>query len=100
MILSHCKKEFFHVTGPCERAAVFQVIRVRIVIKSLDLKGVIPVSDIMALTVHSSYQVKNKVEHPVKNKQHLYLLPEMDLLMAHKLRLIVGLAGDPDENKK
>lgn len=100
MILSYGEKEFFHITGPCVRAAVFQVIRVRIIIKSLDLKGVIPVSDIMALTVHSSYQVKKDVEHPVKNKQHLYLLPEMDLLMAHKLRLIVWLSGDPDENEK
>ena len=69
-------------------------------IECFKLKRIVTVGDVMALTVGSSQHVKEGVQQPMKDKQHLYLLPEMNLLMSHKLRLIVWLARDPNEDEK
>ena len=65
--------------------------------KCFQLERVIPVGDIMTLTVCPSHQIKKPIEQPVEDKQHLHLLPEMDLLMSDQLRLIIWLTRDPDE---
>lgn len=64
------------------------------------LERIEPVSNIMALAIHSSNEIEDGITQPVKNEQHLHLLPEMDLLMADKLGLIMGLARYPDEYEK
>ena len=64
------------------------------------LKRIVPVCYVMAMPFGSSHQVKDGVKHPVKNEQHLNLLPEVNLFVADKLRLITGLSGDPNEDEE
>lgn len=92
--------KFAHITGPRKRPAILQIPGVRIIGESLQLEGIITVCDVMALTVHSSHEIEKYITRPVENEQHLNLLPEMDLLMTHKLCLIVWLTCYPDENKE
>jgi len=100
MILSKGIKKFPYVTGPGKGTAFPEVVFVRVIGKGFQLERIKPVSDVMALPVHPSYEVKKYIEDPVKNKHHLHLLPEMDLFMADELGLIMGLACDPDEDEK
>ena len=69
-------------------------------LESLYLKGIISVGDIMTLSVHSSKQVEEPVNKPMKDKEHFYLLPEVNLFVSHKLSLVVRLFCDPDENEE
>lgn len=54
----------------------------------------------MALPVRSSKQIEKRIADPVKDEQHFDLLPEMDLLVAHKLSLIMWLPCDPYEDEE
>ena len=64
------------------------------------LKGIVAVCNVMALAIHPAHKVKEDVKQPMKYEEHLDLLPEVYLLMAHELRLIVGLPCDPDEHEE
>ena len=68
--------------------------------EGFELKRVVTIRDVMALTVHASDDIEQQITHPVENEQHLNLLPEMDLFVPNQLGLIVSLAGYPDEDEK
>lgn len=65
-----------------------------------EFERIIAVSNVMAMSFGSSHDIEDHVEQPVKNEQHFYLLPEMDLFMADKLRLVAGLPCYPDEDEE
>lgn len=100
MVFAQGDQEWFHTTRPGEGAACFQIVRIKIVIKSLYFKWIVAVGDIMALAVHSAQEIEKSVKYPVQNKQHFDLLPKMNLFVANKLGLIIWFAGYPDENEK
>ena len=77
-----------------------EVIHVVVVRERLKLKRIIAVSNVMALSVQPAHDIEKRVEEPMEYKQHFDLLPEMDFFMPHKLRLILRLFPDPDENEK
>ena len=100
MIFPDRSEELFNKPHPCKRAALFQVVLFRIMCEGFKLKGIVAVCNVVALSVHPADEVKEQITKPVKNKQHLYLLPEVYLFMPDELSLIVGLAGYPNENEK
>ena len=100
MIFPHGVERLPHKAYPGERPSVLQVVFVRIVFERLDFKRVVPVGDIMTLSVRSSQQVKEGVKEPVKHKKHFYLLPEVNLFVSDKLTLVVRLSRDPNENEE
>ena len=100
MIFAQCPVKRLDIQGPGEWTSLPQIVRMDIIIEGFDLKRVIPIRDVVALTIQSAHQIENSITDPMKNKQHLHLLPEMYFFMADQLSLIVRLAGDPDKNEK
>jgi hypothetical protein len=100
MILTDGSEELLHKSQPGKRSSLPQVILIGIVGKSFELEWIVTISDIVTLPVRPSKQIEKSIEEPVKNEQHFYLLPEVDLLVAHKLSLIMWLTGDPDEDEE
>jgi hypothetical protein len=100
MVLLHGRKKLLHVRCPGEDASFSQVLGIRVVAERLDLEGIVPVCNVMALAVQPAQQVEEAINKPMKNKQHLHLLPEVDLLVAYELCLVLSLLSDPDENEK
>jgi hypothetical protein len=92
--------EIANTIYPCERFSRFQVVLIVLIIICLDLKRIVPVSDIMAMTFVAANEVVKCIQDPVKDKKHLYLLEEMDLLMPHQTNFVFGQFGYPDENEK
>ena len=100
MILTDRSEEFLHKRSPGEWPSFGQVVLIGIVGKSFEFKGIVTICDIMTLPVGSSKHIEKRIADPVENKQHFDLLPEMDLLVAHKLSLIMWLTGNPDEDEE
>ena len=100
MIFPYGSKELLHKRSPGEWPSFGQVVLIGIVGKSFEFEGIVTICDIMTLPVGSSKHIEKRIADPVKNEQHFDLLPEMNLLMAHKLSLIMWLAGNPDEDEE
>src|SRR5687768_12145018 len=93
-------EKFSHIADPCERPPVGEVMFIGVMGECLQFERVIPVGDIVTLTVCPSHQIKKSIKQPVENKQHFHLLPEMDLLMSDQLRFIIWLTRNPDKNEE
>ena len=88
------------ISGPGERTSISQVICIEVVVKCFNFKRIVAVGNVMALTTHPGQHIEKAITNPVKDEQHFDLLPEVYFFMANQLRLVVGLAGDPDKNEK
>ena len=100
MILSDGAEKLLYISHPRKRTSFLKVIFFRIMGECFQLKWIVTVSNVMALSIHSSYQIEERITQPVENEKHLNLLPEVYLLMSDKLGFIVRLACDPDEYEK
>ena len=100
MIFPNGSKELLHKPRPGKWTSLRQIMLVWIVCKRFQFERVVTICDIMALPVRSSKQIEKRIADPVKDEQHFDLLPEMDLLVAHKLSLIMWLPGDPYEDEE
>ena len=100
MIFPDRVDEFFHEPRPRERTPSPEIIFIRIVRKGLQLEWIVTIGDVMTLPIGATHQIEETVKKPVKDEQHFHLLPEMNLLVAYQLRLIVGLTRDPDKNEE
>src|SRR5688500_5323564 len=74
MILPERREELFHKSGPCERTALLKIILIWVVVKGLNLKWIVPVSNVMALSVHSCHDIEESIEYPMKDEKHFHLL--------------------------
>ena len=100
MVFADRFEKFPHIADPCEWPPLREIMFVGVMGECLQLERVIPVGDVMTLAICPSHQIKKSIKHPVENKQHFHLLPEMDLLMADQLRLIIWLTRNPDKNEE
>ena len=100
MIFPQRLKKWFDKASPREWATFLQIIFIPVIVECLDLKRIITVCDVMALTGHSSEEVENAIKQPMKDKKHFDLLPEMDLFVVYQLLLVIRFTRNPDENEK
>lgn len=69
-------------------------------IESLQFEGIIPVGYVVALPIRSRQQIEESIQNPMKDEQHLHLLPEVNLLMSDKLCLVIIPLHYPDKDEE